>query len=484
MTRYKSIIAGLFAALLAIPLYAIELPPRELPPQGFPGLELNQDDVESDTWDESTESSAFEPESEVAETEQAPELPGRLPEPLPAAGSLWERVRAGFFMPEVVSPLVARHEAWYLNHPDYVHRMVARSRLYLYFIVEEVEKRGMPMEVALLPMIESAFNPTAYSRAHASGIWQFIPSTGKRYGLQQTWWYDGRRDVLAATRAALDYLETLHRQFDDWHLALAAYNWGENGVARAIARNRAAGKKTDYKSLKMPRETRNYLPKLQAVKNIIANPAGVAFPLEDIPDQPYFTTVTAARHMDMEVAAELAEISLDEFKSLNPGHTRPVMTSDGEQTLLLPIDKAGVFRANLDVYDQPLVSWQTYTLKKNENLEQVAEKFGIDVDRLKELNGINRHLSVAAGRTLLVPMTEEADASNLEDTWNNPEFLAPNDYLMNRMVYRVRNGDTLSTIARKNGVTVTALKDWNHLRNNTIHAGQRLIIYGNPRARR
>lgn len=492
MTRHHSITAGLLCALLALPLHALELPSQDnLNLEQDPTVTLDRENVdpEVEAWDDSGESAAFEPESAFEES-SAPDDPAQTAElrdaapGLPAAGSLWERIRAGFAMPEVVSPLVARHEAWYLNHPDYVHRMVARSRLYLYFIVEEVEKRGMPMEIALLPMIESAFNPTAYSRAHASGIWQFIPSTGKRYGLQQTWWYDGRRDVLAATRAALDYLETLHLQFNDWHLALAAYNWGENGVARAIKRNRAAGKKADYRHLRMPRETRNYLPKLQAVKNIIANPTGVAFPLEDIPDQPYFTTVTAARHMDIEVAAQLAEMSLDDFRSLNPGHSRPVITSDGAQTLVLPVDKVEIFQTNLNLYDQPLLSWQTYTLKKDEDIEDVAQRFAIGVDRLREINGINRHLGVAAGRTLLVPMTEEAAASNLEDTWNNPEFLAPNDYFMNRMVYRVRSGDNLYDIARKNGTTVAALKDWNHLRSNIIRPGQRLIIYSTPRARR
>ncbi len=293
---------------------------------------------------------------------------------LQPAASIWERIRSGFALPQIESALVARHEAWFLNHPDYTLRMIERSRLYLYYIVEEVEKRGMPMEVALLPMIESGYNPGAYSRAHAAGIWQFIPSTGRRYGLQQDWWYDGRRDVLAATRAALDYLQKLHAQFDDWPLALAAYNWGENGVARAIAQNRAKRKPTDYRSLRMPRETRNYLPKLQAIRNIIANPQGVGFPLEDILDQPYFTTVTTPEHIDMQVAARLAEMSEDDFRSLNPGHTRPVITSNGSRMLLLPIDKAGIFNANLKDYDQPLVSWQTYTLKKHETLEQVAEQ--------------------------------------------------------------------------------------------------------------
>jgi membrane-bound lytic murein transglycosylase D len=402
----------------------------------------------------------------------------------PAPESLWKRVRNGFALPEIDSPLVARHEAWFLNHPDYFQRMIERSRLYLYFIVEEIDKRHMPMEVALLPMIESAYNPVAYSRARAVGIWQFMPSTGKRYGLQQNWWYDGRRDVLAATGAALDYLEKLHMEFQDWQLALAAYNWGENGVSRAITRNRATRKPTAYENLKMPRETRNYLPKLQAVRNIITNPALLSFPLEDIPDRPYFTTVSTPEHIDMQVAAQLAEMSVDEFRSLNPGHSRPVIMSNGSGTLLLPIDKAGIFSANLKDYDQPLVSWQTYTLKKYESPDAVAAKFGITLARLREINGLNRHVALRPGRSLLVPMNEDADTSNLDETWKNSEFQAPEDSYGNRAVYRVKNGDSLYLIALKHRVTVAALKEWNHLSGNQLRIGQRLTIYSNRRVSR
>ena len=476
MTKSHALLAGILAALVAIPAFANELSPRnpsasELPPDEFaPAMPEKVPEI----------SPGESLQSDVPVEVQG----GVVPVPVPPAGSLWERVRSGFAMPEIESPLVARHEAWFLNHPDYTLRMIERSRLYLFYIVEEVDKRGMPMEIALLPMIESGYNPGAYSRAHAAGIWQFIPSTGRHYGLQQNWWYDGRRDVLAATHAALDYLQKLHAQFDDWSLALAAYNWGENGVSRAIAQNRAKRKPTDYPSLRMPRETRNYLPKLQAVKNIIANPEGVGFPLENISDEPYFTTVTTPEHIDMQVAARLAEMSEDDFRSLNPGHTRPVITSNGSRTLLLPIDKAGIFNANLKGYDQPLVSWQTYTLKKHETLEQVARRFGTSTVRLKEINGINRHLTVPAGRTLLVPMNEETESSNLADTWENPEFLAPDDYYMNKMVYRVRSGDSLYSIARANRISVAALKEWNRLRSNNIRPGQRLTIYSNPRAAR
>ncbi|HWA11969.1 MAG TPA: transglycosylase SLT domain-containing protein [Burkholderiales bacterium] len=468
MTTKLALLAGLLALLCTSPLRAIELPP------------LNPQDPSQDG------AAAENALDYIAPLETAgPVAP--VPDAAPAetaiipADSLWARIRAGFAMPEVDSPLVARHEAWYLNRPDYVQRIVERSRLYLYFIVEEVEKRNMPMEIALLPMIESAYNPTAYSRAHAAGIWQFIPSTGKRYGLQQNWWYDGRRDVVTATRAALDYLERLHDQFGDWQLALAAYNWGENGVARAVARNKARRKPANYMSLKMPRETRNYLPKLQAVKNIISHPDKLGFPLDEIPNSPYFTTVTTPQHIDMQVAARLADMSEDDFRSLNPAHNRPVITSNGSRTLLVPIEKAALFQANLKGYDEPLVSWQTYTLKKNETLATVAAKFEIGQDRLREINGISRHTPVKPGRSLLVPMDEDADASNFGDTWNTPEFQPPEDRYGGRLSYRVRSGDSLYSIARKHRVTVAAIKDWNKLRSNQIRAGQRLTIYTSTR---
>ena len=294
----------------------------------------------------------------------------------PGYHDLWERIRAGFKMKEINSPLVQRHEAWYLNRPEYVQRMVDRSRRYLYFIVVELEKRGMPTEIALLPMIESAYNPTAYSRMRASGIWQFIPSTGKKYGLQQTWWYDGRRDVLAATRAALDYLQVLHDTFGSWELALAAYNCGEGSISRAIAKNRAKHKPTDYFSLKVPKETRNYLPKLQAVKNIIADPSLFALGLDEIPNLPYFVVVKAPPTIDVVMAAKLADMPVEEFRNLNPGHQRPVITPMANRELLVPVDKAELFHSNLESNAQPLVTWQTYQLKQGEKLDTVANKFG------------------------------------------------------------------------------------------------------------
>ena len=243
-------------------------------------------------------------------------------------GDLWLRIRAGFAIPDLVSPVVVQRQAWYAQRPEQLRIFVDRSRKYLFHIVEALERRGMPTELALLPMVESAYNPMAYSRAHASGLWQFIPSTGRNYNLDQNFWYDGRRDILASTNAALDYLQSLYEMFGDWHLALAAYNMGENGVQRAIDRNRAQRKPTDYQSISMPRETRAYVPSLQALKNIVANPAAAGIQLDPIPNAPYFVTVTLTRDIDLRVAAKLAEMPVEELVALNPAHNRPLVAAE------------------------------------------------------------------------------------------------------------------------------------------------------------
>ena len=300
-------------------------------------------------------------------------------------------------MPQIDDLLVRKWENFYAARPEYWQRITERSKRYLYFIAAEIERRGMPLEIALLPIIESAYNPEALSRAHASGIWQFIPETGRTYGLRQNWWQDNRRDVTVATGSALDYLENLHGMFGDWQLALASYNWGEHAVQRAISRNQVKNKPTDYASLTVPTETRNYLPKLQAVKNLIMAPEKFGLSLPQVPDLPYFTTVTTPRQIDVSLAARLADVSIQEFKTLNPAHNRPVLAGEGEQRITLPCDKAETFVMNLDAYELPLVSWRPYQLKTGERLEQVATKFGIDVGELRRVNGLTGRKKIVPG---------------------------------------------------------------------------------------
>lgn len=326
---------------------------------------------------------------------------------------LWERMRNGFGMPNLDTPLVSQQQAWYLARPEYLKRVVERSRRYMHHIVEELEKRGMPTELALLPIVESAYNPMAYSRAHASGMWQFIPSTGKNYHLDQNWWMDQRRDIIASTSAALEYLQSIYEMHGDWHLALASYNWGEGAVGRAIAKNRAKGLPTDYLSLSMPAETRNYVPKLQALKNIIAQPKLFNVQLDPIPNQPYFVTVERPANLDVAVAAKLAEMTVEEFLALNPAFNRPVMPAKGNATMVLPSEKVDVFQANLENHDKPLTNWQAYTIRKGEKLEGIAARHGITVARLKQVNGISAKMKIGPGHTLLVPGKGTNASSNL-----------------------------------------------------------------------
>ncbi len=396
-----------------------------------------------------------------------------LPDSELATRDLWTRIRNGFAMRDLDSPLVARHEKWYASRPDYVARMTERARRYLYHITVEVERRGMPSEIALLPMIESAFNPEAYSRSRASGIWQFIPSTGKNFGLQQNWWYDGRRDVISATNGALDYLQKLHDMFGDWELALAAYNWGEGAVQRAQARNRKRGLPVNYTSLKMPRETRSYVPKLLAVKNIVANPASFGLVLENIPNEPYFAAVSTARHIDVKLAAELADISMEEFAALNPAHNRPVILQDNSDLILLPVGAVETFRANLENYDKPLVSWQAYQPRKGERLDLLAPRFGLSVETLKSVNGLSGRAKVSTGQTLLVPVNgEESEAGEEFEAFNM--HLSPTGDSAIRHI--VRKGDTLGGLARRYHVSVASLKQWNKGSLKILRVGQAVTV--------
>jgi membrane-bound lytic murein transglycosylase D len=388
-----------------------------------------------------------------------------------ATNDLWARIRKGFALPESTSKLVAKQEKWYASHQDYVARMIERARLYLYYITEEVEKRGMPAEIALLPMVESAFNPSAYSVSRASGIWQFIPSTGKKFGMQQNWWYDGRRDVISATSGALDYLQNLHDMFGDWDLALAAYNCGEGAIQRAQARNRHRGLAVDYASLKLLRETRNYVPKLLAIKHIISNPAEFGLTLQDIPNEPYFGAVATTSHIDVKLAAQLADISVEEFMALNPAHNRPVILQDTNDVILLPIAKIDTFRNNLASYDKPLVSWQSYKPRKGERLDKLAPRFGLSLENLKSINGLSRRGNISTGQTLLVPVNGAESESQFEAF--NMQIAA--DDATRSVRHVVRRGETLSGIAHRYHVSVVKLKKWNGSMK-TIRPGQTIVV--------
>ncbi|BET10877.1 transglycosylase SLT domain-containing protein [Pandoraea sputorum] len=391
---------------------------------------------------------------------------------------LWSRIRHGFSIPDLDTDLAQDRTQWYAQRPEYVERMIQRSEKYLFHIVEELERRHMPTELALLPFVESAYNPQALSTAKAAGMWQFIPSTGKTYNLKQNMFQDERRDVLASTTAALDYLSKLYAMFGDWHLALAAYNWGEGNVQRAIDRNQAQGLPTDYLSLRMPTETRYYVPKLQAIKNIIAHPDIYSVKLPDIPNHPYFVSVTTKRDIDVALAAKLADLPLDEFRALNPSFRKPVILGAAQPQILLPFDSAEVFQRRLKGYDKPLSSWTTYTSASRERPEDVARKLGVDAAVIRSVNNIAPRMRLKAGSTLLVPRSDDIDQDISASVASSAVLaLEPDLPDTRKVMVRARKHDTLAGVASRSGVSVAQIKSWNRLRRDTLTSGQLLVLH-------
>ena len=391
-------------------------------------------------------------------------------------GDVWERIRRGFAIPDLASPAVDRWLRFYTRDPAYLRRMADRAGQYLYDIVENVEARGMPMELALLPFVESAFQPEALSKAKAAGLWQFMPATGNDYSLNQNLWRDDRQDVLQSTRAALDYFEYLHGMFGDWQLALAAYNWGEGSVSRAIARAKRAGRAADYAHLRMPRETADYVPKLEAIKRIIENPSKYGIELPDVGNEPFFVTITKPRDIDTKTAAELAGMPLEEFRALNPSYKLPVIVASHNNVMLLPADRVDYFIDNLASWmdsGQPLSRWNTYKLQQGETLAAVAERAGMSESFLREVNGIPKGRQVLPNSTLLI-LSDAGDDISADDA--DARLRLSPQTTWRRVTYRVRPGDTLSTIARRWHITMKSIVTANRLRSDRLRAGQRLIL--------
>lgn len=398
---------------------------------------------------------------------------------------VWERIRKGFRMPTLTGRRVTTQLRIHERMPQYIERMAQRSSKYLYHIVEEVEKRNLPTELALLPFVESAFQPEALSYAKASGLWQFTAATGNVYSLQQNIWKDDRRDVLESTRAALDYLEKLYAQFGDWQLALAAYNWGEGSVARAIRRAKARGLPTDYSHLRMPRETANYVPKLEAIKRIVLNPEKYGITLPEIDNEPYFVQVTKQRDISVETAADLAEMDPNEFRQLNPGFNLPVIVANHNSSFLLPLENLDAFLDNLASWvdtGKPLSSWKLHRVQPEETTTSIASLYNMPVEELLRINHIPKGRKVLAGSALLVA----ADASDTEDITQEAlqARLALSAPEVRRVVYRVRKGDTVSSIAAKYGISQSSVRKTNRLHISIIRVGQRLVLTVPPKSPR
>jgi len=396
---------------------------------------------------------------------------------LAAPADLWERIRRGLAMPDLEGDLVRDREQWYASRPDYIQRMTERSSRYLFHIVEEIERRNMPMELALLPFIESAFNPQAVSSARAAGMWQFMPATGASFDLKQNIFRDDRRDVLASTRAALDYLEQLHARFGDWHLALAAYNWGQGNVNRAITKNQKAGLPTGYTDLTMPMETRMYVPKLQAVENIIARPQAYGATLPAIGNHPFFDTITVERDMDVAVIARLAGVSEADFRALNPSLKHPIVMAAGTPSILLPWDNAIVFQRNLAAHTGPLASWTAWVVPSTMSLTQAAQRVGMSETELREVNNIPPRMQVKAGSSLLVHRTDQRDRDVPEHVADNATLSLQPEVILRRTTVKARKGETVARLAGRYGVSPASVAEWNKLAvNASLKPGQKVAL--------
>lgn len=398
---------------------------------------------------------------------------------LAAPNDLWERIRRGYAMPDLDNSLVRDREQWYATRPDYIFRMTERSKKYLFYIVEELELRNMPTELALLPFIESAFNPQAVSGAKAAGMWQFMPATGKYFELKQNAFRDDRRDVMASTRAALDYLQKLYGMFGDWHLALAAYNWGEGSVGRAIAKNQRLGQGATYTDLNMPMETRMYVPKLQAVKNIVGNPDAFSSKLPRIENHPYFQSVTIARDIDVALAAKLADVPLDDFKALNPSINKPVILAAGTPQILLPWDNAEVFQTNLESYGGGrLASWTVWIAPATMRTADAAKRVGMSEVEFRNVNNIPPRVVIRAGSTLLIPRSVRMEQDVTSKVADNGQLSLAPEIVQKRLVIKAGKGETVATVARRYKTTTANVAQWNKVSATAaFKPGQQIVVY-------
>ncbi|MDA8362536.1 MAG: LysM peptidoglycan-binding domain-containing protein [Gammaproteobacteria bacterium] len=418
--------------------------------------------------------------------------PAPPPKPSPQSYSnLWQRVRAGFALPPLQGPRVTRQEQWFADNPVYMQNMLKRARLYLYYIVQEVQKRGMPTEIALLPAIESAYQPHAYSRARAVGLWQFMASTGRRYGLKTDWWYDGRSDVVASTDAALDYLEKLKNDFNgNWQLALAAYNCGEGEVQYAIDYNRRHGLPTDYSDLRLPIETENYVPKLMAMAYIVADPAKFGLTFPPIPNRPYFARIKTHTQVDLSVVAKLTDIPVQKLYRINPAYVHWVTGPHGAKDLLVPAaKKEAVLRGLRKLPPSERMRWWHHVVHPGDTLFAIAHRYRISISAIMASNDL-RSSFLRVGQSLLIPVPMDRLARN--ESWRQPRVyravyrryrpVHPYHPLWRgrvvRVVHRVRAGETLWSIARRYNVYVRQLRRWNLMdASDVLHLGQRLRIW-------
>ena len=396
--------------------------------------------------------------------------------------NLWDRIREGYALPVIVNSRIKAQAKWYAKHPKYIERVANRGAPYLYHIVEQIEARNFPLEIALLPIVESAFDPFAYSHGRASGIWQIIPGTGKYLGLKQNWWYDGRRDIVASTNAALNYLEKLNKRFDgDWLLALAAYNSGAGNVNKAIRKNKRQNKPLDFWNLDLPKETKDYVPRLLALARLVAAPEHYKIEFPPISNTQYFAQVSLDSQIDLAHAAELAEIEMSEFYQLNPAFNRWASDPDGPYEILLPLDRQALFEEKLSqIPQEERITWQQYTIKKGDTLSTISKKYNLTIDGLKSINDMDSN-RIVTGKTLIVPIASQSAShyshsatQRSSNRIQRSEKKAKGD----KIVHVVREGDSLWDLSLKHKVSVRQIASWNSMApGDPIHPGKKLTIW-------
>lgn len=416
----------------------------------------------------------------------APTVRWHVTPPPPAVHDLWTRLRAGYGLPQVPHDRVAGELDWYAGHQAYLDRVVERARRYLYYIVGECEARGMPTELALLPVVESAFDPFAYSHGRAAGLWQFIPGTGRMYSLDQDWWHDERRDVVASTRAALDHLQDLHDSFDgDWLLALAAYNSGSGNVSRALRENREKGRPLDFFSLDLPRETESYVPRLLAIAELVADPAAHGVTLASLPDKPYFEIVDTGGQIDLARAADLAGVDGRELYMLNPGLNRWATHPDGPNRLLVPAGHGATLAEGLaELPPGQRITWERHRIRPGDTLSTIAARYNTDVDTIRNANSI-RGSRIRAGDALLIPVAAAApETYALSESARQAARNARNARGHVAEHHEVRAGESFWSIARHYGVDMNRLATWNGMAiADPLRPGQDLVIWRTPPVR-
>lgn len=464
----------------AEPASAIQAPAANAsstPAQASADTEAAATGVNADTDDENTPTAdaAVKDTTQTADAQNATDAQSADAKP---DNDIWTRIRAGFRLPKIENQLTRQHEQWFIDNAEFRQAMFDRAKFYLYYIVEEVSKRGMPMEIALLPAIESAYKPYAYSRARAVGLWQFIPSTGRLYGLKRNWWYDGRRDVIASTRAALDYLEKLNMDFNgDWQLALAAYNAGEGRVMRAVEWNRRHGLPADFSHLRrLKRETKHYVPKLMAMVNIVSDPGRFGIKLPDIPNEPYFARVEADSQVDLGVIARLTGMEVDDLHFINPGYIRRATDPNGPHHILVPVDKKDAVVAGLsELPDSERVHWLHHRVRRGDTLYDIARHYHVTVGAIKTSNNLRGNL-LHIGQNLMLPISASV-APRRSTRRAEPVHLTNSD---GPIIHRVRRGETLTSIARRYNVLVRQLAEWNFMRpNDILQLGRKLKVWLN-----